>query len=180
MKEKDIVDSLVKKDEKAIDELLLYYEPLMRYIISPILQLEQDREDCLSEVTMKIWEKIDSFDPERGSFKAWITAIARNTALNHKRKSPQENSLEDIKECVPSSAPTPEETVIQNECKRELEKALNTLPSKDKTLFYRKYYYLQSTSQIASELGMTERAVEGKLYRLKKQLRKTLGGERHE
>lgn len=47
-------------------------------------------------------------------------------------------------------------------------------------LFYRKYYYLQSIAQIASELGMTERAVEGKLYRLKKQLRKMLGGEVHE
>ena len=40
-------------------------------------------------------------------------------------------------------------------------------------------YYLQSTAQIASELGMTERAVEGKLYRLKKKLRKMLGGEVH-
>ena len=35
-------------------------------------------------------------------------------------------------------------------------------------LFYRKYYYLQPTAQIAAELGMTERAVEGRLYRLKK------------
>ena len=32
-------------------------------------------------------------------------------------------------------------------------------------------------AQIASELGMTERAVEGKLYRLKKKLRKMLGGD---
>jgi DNA-directed RNA polymerase specialized sigma24 family protein len=58
--------------------------------------------------------------------------------------------------------------------------ALRQLSPKDRMLFYRKYYYLQSTAQIASELGMTERAVEGKLYRLKKQLRKMLGGEVHE
>ena len=32
-------------------------------------------------------------------------------------------------------------------------------------------------SQIASELGTTERAVEGRLYRLKKRLRGMLGGE---
>ena len=36
---------------------------------------------------------------------------------------------------------------------------------------------LQPTSQIASELGTTERAVEGRLYRLKKRLRGMLGGE---
>ncbi|WP_417176253.1 sigma factor-like helix-turn-helix DNA-binding protein [Anaerotignum sp.] len=36
---------------------------------------------------------------------------------------------------------------------------------------------MQSTAQIARELGMTERAVEGKLYRLKKKLRNLLGGD---
>ena len=59
--------------------------------------------------------------------------------------------------------------------KRQLER----LPYRDRILFYRKYYYMQPTAQIAAELGMTERAVEGKLYRLKKQLRKMLGGEGH-
>ena len=38
---------------------------------------------------------------------------------------------------------------------------------------------VKATAQIAAELGLTERAVEGKLYRLKKQLRKMLGGEGH-
>ena len=44
-------------------------------------------------------------------------------------------------------------------------------------MFDRKYYYLQSTRQIAAELGTSERAVEGKLYRLRKKLQKALGGE---
>lgn len=51
--------------------------------------------------------------------------------------------------------------------------------ARDRALLYRKYYYLQSTAQIAAELGMTARAVEGRLYRLKKQLRRMLGGEGH-
>lgn len=38
-------------------------------------------------------------------------------------------------------------------------------------------YYLPSTAQIALELGLTERAVEGRLYRLKRQLRKLPGGD---
>lgn len=70
--------------------------------------------------------------------------------------------------------------IIQKERQSAVNYALRQLSPKDRMLFYRKYYYLQSTAQIASELGMTERAVEGKLYRLKKQLRKMLGGEVHE
>ena len=60
-----------------------------------------------------------------------------------------------------------------------LHDALARLGQNDRALFYRKYYYLQSTAQIAAELGMTARAVEGRLYRLKKQLRRMLGGEGH-
>ena len=35
---------------------------------------------------------------------------------------------------------------------------------------------MQSTAQIAREMGITERAVEGKLYRIKKKIRKQMGG----
>jgi len=70
--------------------------------------------------------------------------------------------------------------IIKKERQSAVNYALRQLSPKDRMLFYRKYYYLQSIAQIASELGMTERAVEGKLYRLKKQLRKMLGGEVHE
>lgn len=55
--------------------------------------------------------------------------------------------------------------------------ALQALPARDRALLYRKYYYRQSTAQIAAELGLTERGVEGRLYRLKRRLRHVLGGE---
>ena len=53
----------------------------------------------------------------------------------------------------------------------------DALPRNERLLFYRKYYYLQSTAQIAAELGLSLRAVEGRLYRLRQKLRKELGDE---
>lgn len=152
----------------------------MRYIIAPILPNEQDKEDCLSEVAMQVWKKIEKFDSQRGSWNAWLTAIVRNYALNYKRNSKMHNSFEEIASNTPSPEPNPEEQIIQQERQTAVNRALQRLSPKDKTLFYRKYYYLQSTTQIASEMGMSERAVEGKLYRIEKQLRKMLGGEGYE
>lgn len=176
MQENTVERLLLEKNEQGMDALLLHYGPLMRYIIAPILQNPQDREDCLSEVSMRVWEKIGQFDGEKGSFHAWLTAITRNTALNHARRA-SGSSAEELSESTPSPEPTPEEALLKKERQEALKTALSRLSYKDRLLFYRKYYYRQSTAQIAAELGMTERAVEGKLYRVKKQLRKSLGGE---
>lgn len=176
MQENTVERLLLEKNEQGMDALLLHYGPLMRYIISPILQNPQDREDCLSEVSMRVWEKIGQFDGEKGSFHAWLTAITRNTALNHARRA-SGSSAEELSESTPSPELSPEEALLKKERQEALKTALSRLSYKDRLLFYRKYYYRQSTAQIAAELGMTERAVEGKLYRVKKQLRKSLGGE---
>lgn len=180
MKEQEIIDLLIQKNEIGLSELIKHYGPLMKYIITPILPNLQDREDCLSEISIRIWNKIDTYDSARGSLGVWITTISRNTALNYKRKALHYHNDEEINSSIPSNEPSPEDEVIRREKQAELNKALLKLSSKEKLLFYRKYYYLQSIAQIASETGMTERAVEGKLYRLKIKLRKILGGENNE
>lgn len=180
MGEQKIIELLLQKDERGMAQLLLHYGPLMRYVIAPILPNAQDREDCLSETAMRIWEKIETFNPQRGSWSAWLTAAARNHALNCRRRLEAHAAAGEIPPEMPSPEPTPEEQVLRKEQQEAISRVLGYLSNRDRTLFYRKYYYMQSTAQIASELGMTERAVEGKLYRIKKQLRKLLGGEGYE
>ena len=168
------------QEQEIMDDLLKHYGPLMRYIIAPIVKNPQDQEDCLSEVIARVWEKSEQFDEARGSWKAWLTAVTRNTALNYARNISRRGCAEEISEDTPSPELSPEEAVLRQERRAELRHALDRLAPRDRIMCYRKDYYLQSTAQIASELGMTERAVEGKLYRLKKRLRRMLGGERHE
>ncbi len=176
MQPNEIVDLIKNKDENGIKELLHYSEPLIRYIINPILRDEREKEECLSDITLLIWNKIDTYNPERGSWNTWVTAIAHNTALNRARRNKHLNDDELSTEII-SPEPTPEERVLQSERQEAFMRAFNKLALRDRALFYRKYYYMQPTAQIAAELSMTERAVEGKLYRLKKRLRKMLGGE---
>ena len=86
MQENTVEWLLLEKNEQGMDALLLHYGPLMRYIIAPILQNPQDREDCLSEVSMRVWEKIGQFDAQpcaqglrqqyRGAFREHALARA--------------------------------------------------------------------------------------------------------
>ena len=174
--EKDFIERLKQGDPAWAEILMQQYKPLLTYLISPILSDERDREDCLSEVIVKVLEKIGQYDPEKASFTTWLTAVTRNAALNKLRQT-RNRREEAMDEQMPSQGLTPEETLLREERKKALENALYQLPRKDKLLFYRKYYYCQSTAQIAAELGLSQRAVEGRLYRIKKHLRELLGGE---
>lgn len=180
MKETDLIDALKKRDQSVISVFLQEYTPLIRYIIAPILQDKEEQEECISEVAMRVWEKNDQYDIARGNWTGWLTAIARNAALNRVRKIKPTESIDDIHKELTSSEPTPEELMLQKERQQILYQAIDELSAQDRTLFYRKYYYLQPTAQIASEFGMSERAVEGRLYRIKKRLRKILGGVQFE
>ncbi len=170
-----LIDRLAKRDERALGELLTHYGPLMRYIIAPILPHRQDLEECLNQCVLQVWDNIGRFDPKKGSWNAWLTALTRNAALNFARGLREPG--EQLNEAMPSPAPTPEEALLQKERRQRLLAAIQRLSAGDRALFYRKYYYLQSTDQMARELGLTPRAVEGRLYRLRARLREQLGGE---
>lgn len=54
-------------------------------MIRRILGDDQLAEDALQRSFLKIWESINSYDAGRASFFTWISAIARNTAIDQKR-----------------------------------------------------------------------------------------------
>jgi RNA polymerase sigma-70 factor (ECF subfamily) len=176
-----LVELLRTREQAGMDALLKQHGPLMRYIIRPILESPQEREECLSDVAMLVWEKIDSYAPEKGSFEAWLSALTRNTALNRRRGLLRQETVQiDEDENQADDAPGPEELLLKQEQAQRVRAALGRLDAQEKALFYRKYYYLQSTAQIAAEMGLTPRAVEGRLRRLRLRLRKELGGARYE
>ena len=78
---------------------------------------------------------------------------------------------------LPHGAGSAEDALLRQERSRLLVRAVKSLTDGEQTLFYRKYYYCQSTAQMAAELGLTERGVEGRLYRLRQKLRELLGGD---
>lgn len=175
MEASEIIQLLKSGQQQGAEELLRRYTPLLRYVIAPILKDPRDREECLSEAAMRIWEKIGSYDSDKGSWTAWLTAVARNTALNRLRQEQRHRTAEE--QILPDEISDPEAQLLRRERQMRLKEAILTLKETEQKIFFRKYYYMQSTAQIAAELGTSERSVEGKLYRIKQKLRKALGGD---
>ena len=173
----ELINKLMGRSDGSLEQLKLHYGPLIRYVISPILHDERDREEVFNDILIKVWDRIDQYDPQSGSWTNWLSTIARNAAIDRTRKNPPVSA--ELAETIPAPNSNPEQELLRKERQRELYAALNSLDTSDKALFYRKYYYRQSTAQIATECGTTERAIEGRLYRIKRKLRRILGGDFH-
>lgn len=171
--DRELVELLKNGGAEGLEALKVRYGPLIRYVVEPILPDGRDAEECVSDVYMKVLDGAGSLDPER-PLRPWLTAVARNAAVSMaRRKKGAETPLEEEL----AAETTPEEELLRREREEELRRALGRLSPSDRRLIFRKYYYRQPTAQIAAELGTTERAVEGKLYRLKRKLRELMGGE---
>ena len=167
---------LQQGDAQALERLLTHFDGILRYIAGGILDDPQEQEDCLAQVRLKLWENRALYDPTRSSPATWLTALCRNAAFDRLRRI-QHQGTQELPDTHPDPAPGPEEQLLQKERLRALEQALAALNFSDRNLVYRKYFYLQSTARMAAELGLTERAVEGRLYRIRRKLQKQLGGE---
>jgi len=174
-----LVHALQTHQDGAMEQFQTAYTPLLRYIIAPILPDERDREECLSDVLLRVWDSIGTFDPGRTALTTWLTHLARNAALNRRRGNEHRREGGTLDEAMPDAADGPEQSLLKAEAARVLWAAVERLGRRDRELFLRKYYYYQPIAQIAAESGLTVRAVEGKLYRIRKHLQSELGGVIH-
>lgn len=163
---------------EEIEALLERHGPMMAYVVRGILSDPHEQEECLAQVRARVWERWESYDRERSSPATWLTALCRNAAYDRLRaQARQRERAGTLDETMADPAPGPEEALLQKERLETLSRLLSAMSAGDRALFYRKYYYLQSTQQMAAELGTTARAVEGRLYRIRKKLQKQMGGE---
>ena len=92
MEDRELAGLLARREERGAEELLRRCGPMLRYIIAPILSDPREREECLNDVVLLAWEKIESYDPKKGGFSAWLSALARNTARNRRRDGARRSS----------------------------------------------------------------------------------------
>ena len=73
MADTQLVYALQNRQNGAMEQFQTAYTPLLRYIIAPILPDERDREECLSDVLLRVWDSIGAFDPGRAALTTWLT-----------------------------------------------------------------------------------------------------------
>ena len=181
MTDKQILDLLFERNEKAIDAMLLAYGKYCRYIAMRILENEQDADEILNDVWLCAWNSIPPQHPK--PLKGYLGALARNLAINRamqnraqKRAGQTALCLDELAECVPDdgSALDPAEQVHLRDT---LNAFLSSLPQKTRRIFLGRYWYNTPLRDLADTYGMRENAVANLLLRTRKKLKQALEKE---
>lgn len=181
MEDSQILERILARDPQGLAMLADQYGSYIRYIVRGILSgYPEEIEECINDLCLKLWEILPNYNAEQSTLKTYISRVARNAALDRRRVLERRNrhmepgeweeKLDNLTGSGQVVSNPTEEMILQQEQQEQLRKALSMLSSRDMDLFLRKYYYLQTAEQIASETGHTRRAVESRLARIKKKL----------
>ena len=96
MTQEDILPLILNKDDRAFTKLYSMYNRSLFGVISNLIKNQDEAEDVLQEVFVKIWKNIDSYNESKGRFYTWILNIARNTAIDKLRSKGFNNSQKNL------------------------------------------------------------------------------------
>ena len=80
-----LVRRLKARDPKAMSDLYDRYGRLAYSLIHRVVRNPSAAEDLLQETFMRVWNRVGSFDAERGALGPWVLAVARNRAIDYLR-----------------------------------------------------------------------------------------------
>lgn len=135
---------------------------------------KQENEDLEQEVYIKAWKNSEKYE-ERGSFKSWITTIAKNVSKDYLksalfRNSQLSTSDDLVLTTIKDNKVSPEQSVLAGERQKRIIDAIESLKPKLKETIMlceiQGYTYEEAAKKLNCPLG----TIKSRIYNAKKEL----------
>jgi RNA polymerase sigma-70 factor, ECF subfamily len=150
--------------------------PLTKFVIKRVSGDSQATEEVLSATMISAWHGWNTFK-HKSSYFTWLCRIALNKIADYYHDQVHQGSrivvpLIDSITDMDSKNISPDEALALKELRSSVNDCLNLLPPKKRKLLQFRFWYDFSYEEIAKIMGISERAVEGQLYRAKHEFAK--------
>ena len=172
----ELLRLLVADPAAGIEQLYDRYSALVYGLARKILGDAQEAQDLTQEVFVSLLSSC-AYDPARGSFASFLTAVARSRAIDLLRARSRSSRLLGLwgDETVPGAHPLPHDAVADGECAQSVQAALAGLPDTQRRVLELAYFKGLSQSEIAqaldTPLGTVKTWARNGLYSLRDALR---------
>lgn len=173
MDDAKIIDLFWARNEDAIKQTDALYGRKLNALANKILMNREDAEESVSDTYMQTWDTIPPHRPK--FFFAFLASICRHLSLNKldwkmaaKRNADIVSLTEEMELCIPDTGHN--RTMEARELGQILDAFLESIPKDSRLIFLRRYWYVDTISEIAQRYGMTESKVKMQLSRTKGKL----------
>lgn len=157
--------------KKTASALHLLYHELSRKILKVVLKRNggdlEIAEGVVQDTFVAAFKSFHTFH-QKSTYFTWLTKIALNKLADYYRG--QVNANFHLPLNLPAPDLSPEEKLVLDELKAQVNSCLNLLPPEYRRLLQFKYYLELSNREISLKLNISPRQLEGRLYRAKKSL----------
>lgn len=146
-----------ERDEAAFSRLYDLQSPLLFGLACRILGREEEAEEVLQDVMLKVWREADRHDAARGSVRAWLVMMTRSRCLDRLRRRSvrqrRESPLSEGVEYFPDDRLMTVEEMGRAETRVEVRQALNSLPEPQRRALEEAFFGGLSQTEIAAKTG---------------------------
>lgn len=182
MDDGSIVELYFARSEQAIKETDIKYGGYCYSIAYNILANQRDCEESVNDTYLSAWNTIPPRKPN--PLAPFLGKIVRHISIDRWRKNgalkrgggEMPLALEELEGCV-ASGENLEERYEQKELTCQVRKFAASLSDTERRVFVCRYWYLDSTAEIAKRFGFSENKVSSMLHRTRGKLEKHLMGE---
>ncbi len=113
-----------------------------------------EADEIAQETFVKVYEALDSFRGD-AKFYTWTYRIMMNAVIykSRRKKIRKDVELDDVAEILESDIPQPDEAMQRKEMTALIEKAIETLPPKQREVFVMRFYDELPYEEIATIVG---------------------------
>ncbi len=184
-----LIDKFQKGDLSAFHELFNRHKTHVINLSYRFVQNRETAEDVAQEVFIKIYEKKVNFDP-KAKFTTWLYRVTVNASIDRTRKKGfLDKSLNEAladgggetitlqEEISDPKAVSPKEVLYKEELRTLIQAEIQKLPENLRAVILLYQFEEMPYREIAQVLGISEKAVERRIYHAKELLRKNLEKE---
>ncbi len=168
--------ALLRKEPAAADALYTRYASRIYGLGLVLLRNKTDAEDLVQDTFLKVWRTRSRFDASRGSLDVWILLIARSLAIDllRRRNLETRNLSSEPSHSEVSVEPGPERYAEHRDITQRARKAMDRLPSGQRSAIKLAYLGERSSTQVAELEGIPLGTVKSRIRLGIATLRKTL------
>jgi RNA polymerase sigma-70 factor (ECF subfamily) len=174
----DLASRLKRRDPQAMADL---YDRYGRIAYSLILRIVRDAglaEDLVQETFLRVWNRAQAFDEQRGALGPWLLAVARNRAIDYIRSSDgrmARSAYELVEMENPALFANLESEILSSDQARRIRAALSKLNPTQRNVIELAYFEGLSQTEMAEKMGQPLGTIKTWVRTALRNLREELG-----